>query len=282
VEELDGRVAVVTGAASGIGRALAGLLAEEGMSVVTADLHREPLVLAAEEIAGTGAEVLAVPTDVSDPQAVHALADRAVETFGAVHVLCNNAGVSGRFGRTWGASLEEWRWVFDVNVFGIVNCLRSFMPILLAQDEAHVVNTGSAACFDSLPGMGAYAASKHAVLGLSEALARELSASGAKVGVSVMMPGGVAKTEIMSPERSWLDRLGPLPDADDDQLPTSIRAGFTAAVANGVDPAVCARAGVEGIKANRYLVCDDEVLLQEWSAHHVDQGGGAPPRWPPA
>lgn len=281
MEDLGGRVAVVTGAANGIGRSLARLLAAEGMSVVTADLHADALEVAAKELEASGADVLAVPTDVTDPVAVRALADAAVDRFGAVHVLCNNAGIPGRFGRTWGASLEEWRWVYDVNVFGVVSCLQAFMPILLAQDEAHIVNTGSAACFDALPGMGVYASSKHALLGLSEALARELSASGANVGVTVMMPGGVVKTEIMSPERNWLDRLGPLPDADDDQLPAMIRAGFAAAVASGVDPDVCARAGVEGIKTRRYLVCDDESLLQEWSAHHVAQGSGDTPRWPP-
>lgn len=149
MEKLEGRVAVVTGAANGIGRALARLLAAERMAVVLADVQAEPLELATKELEAIGADVLAVRTDVTDPAAVDALAAAAVARFGAVHVLCNNAGIAGRFGRTWVATLEEWRWVYDVNVFGIVNGLRSFVPILLEQEEGHVLNTGSAACFDA-------------------------------------------------------------------------------------------------------------------------------------
>ena len=277
MERLAGRAAVVTGAASGIGRALATLLAAEGMSVVLADIQADPLE---EATASIGGDVLAVPTDVSDAASVQALADAAVDAFGGVHVLCNNAAVAGRFARTWAASLEEWRWVYEVNVMGVVNGLRSFVPILLEQDEAHIVNTGSAACFEALPGMGLYASSKHAVLGISEALQRELAGRGAKIGVTVLMPGGVVRSSIMSGERSWLDRLGPLPEADDDPLPTLIRNGFTHAVDAGVDPEICARAGVDAIKSGAYLACDDADLLREWSAHHAAQGAGATPSWP--
>lgn len=280
MERLDGRVAVVTGAASGIGRGLATCLAAEGMSVVLADIEEGALAETTADLAGDGADVAGIVTDVADASSVQALADAAVARFGAVHVVCNNAAVAGRFARTYAASPEEWRWVLDVNVMGVVHGIRSFVPILLEQDEAHIVNTGSAACFEALPGMGLYAASKHAVLGLSEALRRELSARGAPIGVTVLMPGGVVRSSIMSGERNWPDRLGPLPDADDDPLPTMIRNGFAHAVSNGVDPEVCARAGVEAIKRGDYLACDDAGLLAQWSAHHAAQGLGERPTWP--
>jgi NAD(P)-dependent dehydrogenase (short-subunit alcohol dehydrogenase family) len=280
VDRLAGRTAVVTGAAHGIGRGIAAALAAEGMHVVLADVQAQALDVAVEELVASGADAIGVRTDVTDPASVRALAEAAVARFDAVHVLCNNAGIVGRFGRTWAASLDEWRWIYDVNVFGIVHALQAFVPLLLEQDEGHIVNTGSAACFDALPGMGLYASSKHAVLGLSEALARELTAAVAAVGVSVAMPGGVVKSEIMSPERTWPSDRGALPDADDDGLPSMVRAGFTHAVTNGVDPSILAAAVVEGIKQNRYLICDDDALLREWSAHHVAQGEGGAPRWP--
>ena len=280
MHQLGGRVAVVTGAASGIGRSLATLLAAEKMSVVLADIEEAALATTTAALASDGATVEAIPTDVSDAASVQALADAAVGRFGAVHVVCNNAAVAGRFARTYAASVEEWRWVLEVNVMGVVHGIRSFVPVLLEQDEGHIVNTGSAACFEALPGMGLYAASKHAVLGLSEALQRELHARGAPIGVTVLMPGGVVRSGIMTGERNWLDRLGDLPPADDDPLPTLIRNGFTAAVDGGVDPELCARAGVDAIKSGAYLACDDADLLREWSAHHAAQGVGQRPTWP--
>jgi NADP-dependent 3-hydroxy acid dehydrogenase YdfG len=283
MEQLEGRVAVVTGSANGIGRALAAELANEGMKLVLADVEREPLELAAKELEGGGAEVLAVPTDVSDGAAVDALATAALDRFGAVHLLCNNAAVAGQFGRIWVTSQAEWDWVFAVNVMGVVNGLRTFVPILLEQEEGHVLNTGSAACFEALPGFGVYAASKHALLGLSEALRRELHAAGARVGVTVGMPAGVVKTSIMTGQRNWLDRFGERPAADDDALASSIRGGFTAAVAGGNDPSLCARAFVDGVKHDLYLVCDDMAQMAEWSENHTTQGrDGLKPVWPPA
>jgi NADP-dependent 3-hydroxy acid dehydrogenase YdfG len=282
MEQLAGRVAVVTGSANGIGRALATELAAEGMKLVLADIERDAVELAAKELEGGGAEVLAVATDVSDPASVDALAEAAVDRFGAVHLLCNNAAVAGQFGRTWATSLSEWEWVFAVNVMGVVNGLRAFVPIILEQDEGHVLNTGSAACFEALPGFGPYAASKHALLGLSEALRRELSASGKRVGVTVGMPAGVVKTSIMTGQRNWLDRFGERPAADQDPLPSAIRGGFDAAVAGGNDPALCARAFVDGVKRDLYLVCDDMALMEEWSQNHAKHGRGDKPVWPPA
>ena len=281
MQSLQGRVAVVTGSANGIGRALATELAGEGMKLVLADIEKEPLELAAKELERNGTDVLPVVTDVSDAWSVDALAAAAVDRFGAVHVLCNNAAVAGQFGRAWATSIAEWEWVFAVNVMGVVNGIRAFVPIILEQDEGHVLNTGSAACYEALPGFGPYAASKHAVLGLSEALRRELHAAGARVGVTVGMPAGVVKTSIMTGQRNWLDRFGERPPADDDPLPSAIRGGFDAAVAGGNDPALCARAFVDGIKQDLYLVCDDMAQMAEWSERHAKQGHGEKPVWPP-
>lgn len=283
MERLAGRVAVVTGSANGIGRALATELATEGMKVVLADIEADTVGRTATEIAAaTGAEVHAVPTDVSDDGSVQNLARETIERFGAVHLLCCNAGVAGQFGRTWATAQSEWDWVYGVNVMGVVHGLRAFVPHLLEQDEGHILVTGSAACFEALPGFGVYASSKHAVLGICEALRRELHAMGAPVGVTVGMPGDVVKTTIMTGQRNWIDRYGERPPADEDALPSSIRNLFDGAVADGTDPSVCARAFVDGVRRDLYLVCEDMEVMAQWSARHAAQGRGEKPVWPPA
>lgn len=283
MRQLEGRVAVVTGAGSGIGQALSEALAEAGMSVVLADVEEPALAAAVAGITVTGARAVGVPTDVTDAKAVDALAAAALSHFGAVHVICNNAGVSGRVARTWTAAPEDWQWVWDVNVGGVLNGIRSFVPILLEQEEGHVVNTGSAACFEALPGMGAYGASKHALLGISEALRRELHvAAPGKVGVSVIMPGGIVKTRIMSSERNWPSRLGEVPAADADPLPSLVRAAFTGAMEQGVSPRLLADAAVQGIRDDAFVVCDDADLLAEWGRHPANLATGERPVWPPA
>ena len=279
MRELTGRVAVVTGAASGIGRALAQLLVAEGMKVVLADIEAAALGATASEFDDLGADIHVVPTDVSDAVSVAALAEATVSKYGAVHLVCNNAGVSGTFARTWMTSPDDWRWVLGVNVWGVINGISAFVPILLEQEEGHILNTGSAACFEALPGMGAYAASKHAVLGISESLRRELVAAGGRVGVSVFIPGGVINTKILESERNWPDGV-PIPERDPDMLPTMIRSAFSQAFAAGVDPRQTVGAAIEGIKTNTFLVSDDPTLLAEWGAHHATIATGAEPVWP--
>ena len=279
---MTGKVAVITGAASGIGRGLADVLAGEGMRLVLADIEESTLEAAGAAMAAEGAAVLTVPTDVSDSSSVAALAAAAIAKFGGVHVVCNNAGVSGTFGHTWTTSEEEWRWVLDVNIGGVINGIRTFVPILVEQNEGHVVNTGSAAGFEAFPGMGPYAASKHALIGLSEALRRELSVTADGVGVSVLIPGGVVKSAIMSSERNWLPRLGGQPGNTADPLGGLVRSMFTQAIDNGVDPHIPARAALEAIYSNAFLASDDPELLATWGEHHARLAQGEKPTWPPA
>ncbi|HXC84012.1 MAG TPA: SDR family NAD(P)-dependent oxidoreductase, partial [Trebonia sp.] len=186
-----GRVAVVTGAASGIGLGLAMRFTAEGMHVVMADVEEPALSKAAAGLAGSGASVLPVVTDVADRAAVEALRDAAVSAFGAVHVVCNNAAVGGPHGALWECPPGEWDWVLGVNLGGVINGVRAFMPLLLEQDAAHMVNTAS--IFGVFAGsLGPYGVSKHAVAALTETLYFNLKSRGiAHVGVSVLCPGAV-------------------------------------------------------------------------------------------
>lgn len=186
LQELDGKVAVITGGGSGIGASLAEACAAEGMRVVVADVNRERAEAVAAELPDDTAYGKAV--DVADAAQVQELADFAFDTFGAVHLLCNNAGVSP-VGRVWDYSDEDFRWLVGVNLFGVANGLRSFVPRMIEQGEGHIVNTGSGASFVSTPRLGPYCATKHAIVGLSEALRYELEGTG--IGVSVLVPAGV-------------------------------------------------------------------------------------------
>jgi NAD(P)-dependent dehydrogenase (short-subunit alcohol dehydrogenase family) len=189
MEDFAGRVAVVTGAASGIGRGLARHAAREGMHVVLADVEAEALDQAATEVTELGAATLAVRTDVSREADVQALAAAAYERFGAVHLLCNNAGVF-QAGVVWQRTQADWDWVVGVNVWGILHGIRAFVPRLLEQGgDAHIVNTASMAGLISVAYSGPYVVSKFAAAALTECLAHDLRAQEASIGVSCLVPG---------------------------------------------------------------------------------------------
>lgn len=248
-----GRVAVVTGAASGIGLGLSERFAAEGMRVVMADVEEPALAEAADLLAGRGAEVLPVPTDVTRADQVEALRDRALEAFGAVHVVCNNAGVGGGSPLPlWELPAGEWEWVLGVNLWGVINGIRAFVPVLLEQDSGHVVNTASMAGL--IPGiLGPYSVTKHGVVALSEALHLQLQVQNpaGTVGVSVLCPGWV-RTRIFESDRNRPAALGPA--AEPGPEGEAVREAIRQLVEGGMDPAAVAGHVVDAVRSGRFYV----------------------------
>ncbi len=255
METLRDKVAVVTGGASGIGLSMAHAFGREGMRVVLADIETERLEMARAELQSAGVEAAAVSCDVSDPASIEALRDRAVAAFGTVHLLCNNAGV-GAGGPSWEIPLARWRWVFGVNFWGVVHGISSFIPLLLAQGEGHVVNTASAAGLLAVPYMGPYTASKHAVVALTEALSIELSLAGGAVGASVLCPMWV-RTRIAESERNAPAERLAAGEAGSAGFGSELVAGL---VAGGMEPDEVAARVVSAVKESRfYVLPHDEV-----------------------
>ncbi len=258
MQELAGRVAVVTGGASGIGRALAKRFRDAGMHVVIADVEDGALQTTADELG-----VVGIRTDVADAVSVQALADATVERFGTVHVLCNNAGVGGG-GVIANATLNDWKWVLDVNLWGVIHGLHAFLPLLLANDandagggRGHVVNTASMAGLSAWPGIGPYNASKYAVVGISETLAIELRDSG--VGVSVLCPG-VVNTNIFQSQRNRPAEL-----RNQTRNPGARAANSEVNTMVGIDAAVVADHVHDAIVDDRFWIITHPELLT-----HVD------------
>jgi NAD(P)-dependent dehydrogenase (short-subunit alcohol dehydrogenase family) len=266
-------VAVVTGAASGIGLGLSERLAGEGMRVVMADVEEPALAEAADLLAGRGAEVLPVVTDVSLPDQVDALRDRALEAFGAVHLVCNNAGVADLGRPMWEMSHADWEWVLGVNLWGVINGIRTFVPELLRQDAAHVVNTASMAGL--MTGvLGPYSATKHAVVALSEALHVQLAGRGAPVGVSVLCPGWV-RTRILDADRNRPSRLGPPPEMD--AALEGNRELARQLVETGMDPLAVAGHVVDAIRSGRFYVLTHPELGEVVRRRAEEVLAGGPP-----
>jgi len=256
MKDLTGKVAVVTGAASGIGRALAERFGTEGMRVVLADVEADALERTTAALAARGVAARAVVTDVTRAASVRALADQTIEAFGAVHVVCNNAGVFAG-GTCWEAPLEDYEWMLGVNVWGVVHGIRTFVPLLLAQGcEGHVVNTASMAAVTTGSHAGVYYMSKHAVLSLSETLHHELAMRGAKIGVSALCPELVA-TGFANSERNRppdLRRRTP-PSAETQLVEQTLRDVTPLAT----PPAVVAERVVQAIRDNRFYVLSDDA-----------------------
>jgi NAD(P)-dependent dehydrogenase (short-subunit alcohol dehydrogenase family) len=252
VRDLAGKVAVVTGAASGIGFGLAERFVNEGMHVAMADVEEEALARAARQLEGQGTDVVAVPTDVSAAASVEALAGHCRERFGAVHVVCNNAGVAAG-GLSWELPLSVWQWVIGVNLWGVIHGVHAFLPMLLDQGEGHVVNTASVAGLLAAPSTGPYTASKHAVVGISESLHHELALLGSQVRVSVLCPGPI-NTRIMDSSRNWPSRLGAPPDERLALGGEVIQEMLRQQIASGMKPAEVAGLVVDAVRSERFWI----------------------------
>jgi len=264
MDELDGKVAVITGGAGGIGRALAERAAAEGMRLVLADLEEATLAATVAELADQGATVVGEPADVSAVGDVEAVRDRALAEFGAVHLVCNNAGVAG--GGILGAPLELWRWVIDVNLHGVVHGVHTFLPLLLEQDEGHIVNTASLAGLQGVAGLGVYCTTKFAVVGLSESLWFDLHGLGSKVGVSVLCPGFV-QTQIGNSARNAPPSLHEWRESD--------TAAATQQMANaladaGIEPAVVAQHVLDAVRESRFYVIPHEQAAIDATESRVE------------
>ncbi|MCX5408132.1 SDR family NAD(P)-dependent oxidoreductase [Streptomyces sp. NBC_00335] len=259
-----GQVAVVTGAASGIGLAMARRFAAEGLKVVLADVEEGALRKAADELAADGAEVLAKLVDVSDRDSVISLADAAYETFGAVHVLCNNAGVgSGAEGRMWEHEPNDWKWAFSVNVWGVFHGIQAFVPRMIAGGgPGHIVNTSSGdGGIAPLPTASVYAVTKAAVVTMTESLYAHLKAEGAAIGASVLFPGphmlrtGLWESHRNRPDRYAKERPRKSPYRSLDQYETAMKqAGHEV---NFTPVEDVADHVVDGIRADRFWMLPD-------------------------
>ena len=248
MDDLQGKVAVITGGASGIGRAVAERAAAEGMKIVLGDIEEGSLARAVDDLAAAGAEAVGVRTDVADRASVEALRDRALDRFGAVHLVHNNAGI-GLGGPIWEVTEEDWRWILGVNLWGVIHGVATFAPLLIEQGEGHIVNTASIAGLIVAPFLGPYNATKQAVVAISETLYKDLQAVGAPVGVSVLCPGFV-QTRIAESDRNRPDWA---PDRDT-MGAAEVQGVVQNLVDGGIAPATVADRVIDAVRTNTFYI----------------------------
>ncbi len=269
--ELEGKTAVITGGASGIGLATAKQLAKSGVNLVLGDIEGETLAGVVEGLRVTGVKALGVTTDVTKEEDVIALRDAALAEFGAVHVVFNNAGVAS--GAAIGTPTKVWKWVIDVDLFGVVYGINAFLPLFLEQNEGHVINTASLAGLGGAPGMGPYCAAKFAVVGLSESIFHELALSGSKVGVSVLCPGFV-RTRIHESARNMPGELMSYNDEPAAQLIADLA---SQAVNAGIDADLVASAVEDAVRTNKFWILTHERSAVRTTELRLEWMRGGPP-----
>lgn len=281
MQDLKGKVAVVTGAANGIGFAIARRALEEGMQVVLAGVRESTLEAARKELLQISDSILVVPTDVAKADNVAALADKAFAHFGGVHLLVNNAGVASG-GLLTATTLADWEWVMGVNLWGVVHGIRSFVPRMIQQGvPCHVVNTASVAGLMTYPGSGIYEVSKHAVVAMTEVLHHEMQLIGSQVGVSVLCPGFV-RTQIMESARNRPQALSnppPTTPPSKEQLESYER--FKNAIENGMPPEEVAAQTFAAIREGRFWVLTHPEHNEQIKARMENMLAGRNPVWVP-
>lgn len=255
MKDLQGKVAVITGGASGIGRAVAEKAADAGMKVVLADIEEAALQQARDDLVAGGADAVAVVTDVAESDSVRALRDQALEAFGAVHLVHNNAGVGGG-GPVWEVPEQDWRWILGVNLWGVVNGISAFVPLLVEQGEGHVVNTASIAGLTTAPFLGPYNATKQAVVAISETLFKDFLVRGITgVGVSVLCPGFV-RTRIAESARNrpaWAPER--VAEGDEDaEGAQSMRNAVRDMIAGGIAPETVAEQVLDAVRTDTFYI----------------------------
>ena len=280
MDQFGGRVAVITGAGSGMGRAFASRFAAEGMKIVAADIQQDALDEVVAELTAAGQEVIGIRTDVSDPDSVRRLADAARNRFGAVHLLCNNAGVEGYLdGAIWEATDRDWSWTVNVNFWSVVHGIRAFVPLMLAQGEpAHIVNTCSMTAVTSAANM--YGITKHGVLALSEVLYADLRSRNAPIGVTALCPGTVA-TNLFLGSRNRPSGLRNEQETPGAKAGRELRERMHATLAASMPPAEVADKLVDAIRRGAlYLLTDHEWDERVQQRHDAIMAGAVDPAEP--
>lgn len=271
MNEFKDKVAVITGAASGIGRGIAERCVREGIKVILADIEESALMQTRRDLETIGGDVAAIVTDVSKSEDVEHLARKTLDSFGAVHLLFNNAGVSSG-GSLWKKTLADWEWVLGVNLWGVIYGLRAFLPIMLEQDvDCHIVNTASMMGLVSLPGGGIYSVTKHAVVTISEILYHELKQIDAKVQVSVLCPGGV-KTRIGESERNRPEGTSIQPQvSDNDPRDTEAAQKWWKQASEGLlEPRQVAEIVFDAIRNERFYILTHPEYNETIRVRHDD------------
>ncbi len=271
MQDLEGKVAVITGGASGIGWAVARRAAADGMLIVLADIEEGPLKDAENALANQGADAIGVVTDVSDAESVRALREAALDRFGAVHLVHNNAGV-GLGGPIWEVSEEDWRWILGVNLWGVIHGVATFVPLLIEQGEGHVVNTASIAGLATAGFLGPYNATKQAVVAISETLFKDLQAVAAPVGVSVLCPGFV-QTRIAESDRN---RPAWAPEREVEGA-TELRAAVQQMVGAGIPAEAVADRVLDAVRTNTFYILTHPDLIPALETRFEDIIEGRPP-----
>ncbi len=271
MEQLEGRVAVVTGAAGGIGLGMVRAFAGAGMRVVIADVRKDAIDAAVAEITGQGHEAIGVPTDVSKLADVEALAAAALDTFGHVHVLCNNAGV-GTFSPISRTSIDDWEWMLGIDLWGPIYGVKTFLPLIEREEQGHINSTASIAGLVAGGAAGPYNVAKHGIVALMTTLERELRAAKSSVRTSVLCPGavntGIGRNSVDS-RRAHQGKEPARSSAEGDKLSSKV----TAALAGGMDPDDVGRLVLDAIVTDTFWVFTDARLLrhvQEQVATMVD------------